>query len=152
VTYPDRTHYFEDFKPGQEFITSGRTLTEADLVQFAGLSGDFSSLHMDREYARNTPFGERIFHGLGTLSIASGLVVQLGIIEGSVIAFLGLEWRFALPVRIGDTIRASLAVLETRETQIPQEGIVIFEVRVLNQRGDLVQEGRWRLLFRRRPG
>jgi acyl dehydratase len=147
----ERTLYFEDFKVGEEFATQGRTLTETDLVQFAGLSGDFSSIHLNREAARKGPFGDRIFHGLCGLSIASGLLVQTGILEGSVIAFLGMEWRFAKPLFVGDTIRVACTVLEKDGSRKPEEGIVALEVRVLNQRGETAQEGRWRLLLRKRP-
>ena len=106
--------YFEDFELGQEFITRSRTITEADVVAFAGLSGDFNPLHTDEEFAKKTVFGTRIAHGLLGLSIASGLINQLGIAEKTVMAFLGLNWTFKAALKFGDTISVRQRVLEKR--------------------------------------
>ncbi|MBX5492329.1 MAG: dehydratase, partial [Chloroflexi bacterium] len=83
--------YFEDFHIGQEFVTARRTITEHDVMTFAGLSGDFNPLHTDALYAATTPYGERIAHGLLTLAITSGLINQLGLMAGTTIALLGYE-------------------------------------------------------------
>lgn len=141
---------FEDFEVGSQFTTEGRTVTEADLDRFAELSGDRHRLHLDEAYARMTPFGGRIAHGLLGLSIASGLWVRLGLLGESLIAFLGLEWKFVAPVRIGDTVRAVVAVKEKKESQRPDRGILFLEAALLNQKNETVQEGRWTLLVKRR--
>ncbi len=142
--------YWDDFEPGAEWATQGRTVTEADVVAFACLSGDFNPLHVDAEFARGTPFGERIAHGLLGLSIGSGLTSRLGIIEGTTIAFLGLEWAFKGVVRLGDTITVRLRVEDKRETSKPDRGIVRFATTIVNQRDEVVQEGTQTLLMLRR--
>lgn len=144
--------YFEEFRVGDSWTTGGRTVTEADIVQFAGLSGDFNLLHTDAEYAAHTPFGQRIAHGLLGLAVLAGLTSRLGHFDGSLVAFLGLEWRFTGPIFIGDTIRAVLEIAETRPTRHPERGVVIRRVRLLNQRAEVVQEGTQTFLIRRTPG
>src|SRR5512134_1781691 len=100
-----RGMYFEEFQVGQVIYSAGRTITESDIVAFAGLSGDFNQMHVDAEYSARTPFGQRVAHGLLVLSIASGLAVQTGVMEGTVIAFREVnDWKFIKPVFIGDTI------------------------------------------------
>src|SRR5512139_2530917 len=96
--------YFEEFNVGDVANTQGRTITEADIVNFAMLSGDWNTIHTDVEYAKQTMFGERIAHGMLGLSIATGLAVQLGFINETVIAFRSIEWKFSAPMKIGDTI------------------------------------------------
>lgn len=145
-----RELWFEDFEAGQELATAGRTVTEADIVAFAGLSGDFNPLHVDAEYARGTPFGERIAHGVLGLAMATGLAWQTGFMAASVEAFLSLEWKFRAPVRIGDTVHAVLRVSGTRPMG-DAGGLVMLEVSVLNQRGETVQRGQWTILVKRRP-
>ncbi len=145
-----REMWFEDFEVGQELATAGRTVTEADIVAFAGLSGDFNPLHVDAEYARGTPFGERIAHGILGLAMATGLAWQTGFMTGSVEAFLSLEWKFRGPVRIGDTIRARLRVAGTRPMG-DSAGLVMLDVALLNQRDETVQRGQWTILVKRRP-
>jgi acyl dehydratase len=142
--------YFEDFETGQEFVTRSRTITEADVVAFAGLSGDFNPLHMDEEFAKKTMFGARIAHGLLGLSIASGLINQLGIGEGTVIAFLGLTWNFKGAIKFGDTITVRERVAEKRETSKKDRGILRMGISVINQNGEVVQEGEHTLMIKRR--
>ncbi|MCP9486865.1 MAG: MaoC family dehydratase N-terminal domain-containing protein [Gaiellaceae bacterium MAG52_C11] len=142
--------HFEEFELGRQWTTQGRTVTEADVVAFAALSGDANPLHVDAEYARTTPFGERIAHGVLGLSIATGLISKLGIIEGTTIAFLGLEWSFKAPIVFGDTITVRYRVADKRETSKPDRGIVSFVAQLVNQRGEVVQEGKQTLLMRRR--
>lgn len=141
--------YFEDFQDGQEFRSGGRTVTEAHLVAFAGVSGDQNPLHVDAEFARSEPFQERIAHGLLGLSIMTGLVHDLGILVGSVVAFTGLDWRFKAPVKIGDTIRGEMRVRARKGLQ--SQGLVAFDAKLLNQRGETVGAGAWSLMFKRRP-
>ncbi|GIV97956.1 MAG: MaoC family dehydratase [Herpetosiphonaceae bacterium] len=144
-------HYYEDFQVGDEFITPGRTVTEADVMLFAGLSGDYNPLHTDAEYARETIYGERIAHGLLGLSIATGLKARLGIMQGTIMAFLGLEWRFTGPITFGDTIHCRVRIKSMRETSKPDRGIIVQAVQIVNQRGEVVQEGEMTTMIRRRP-
>ena len=107
--------YFEEFTIGQTITTSARTITESDIVTFAGLSGDYNQIHTDAEFAKATPFGQRIAHGILTLSVISGLAVQTGFMEGTIIAFREInEWKFSKPVFIGDTVHATLEITETK--------------------------------------
>lgn len=143
--------YFEEFEPGIEYISPGRTITEADIVTFAGLSGDYNQLHTNTEFAKTTPFGQRIAHGLLVLSIASGLGSRLGFIEGTAVAFLGLTWKFAKPVFIGDTIRLRVRTAKKRAVS-PEVGMVIFDAAILNQKDEVTQEGEWTVMVRRKGG
>jgi 3-hydroxybutyryl-CoA dehydratase len=143
--------YFEEFAVGDEEETPARTVTEADVVQFAALSGDYNQLHTDAEFAKTTPFGQRIAHGLLGLSIASGLAARAGFIEGTALAFTGLTWKFKKPVLLGDTIRLRTKVSKVRAMPRLGGGIVEFDVRVLNQRDETVQQGEWTMLMKSRP-
>jgi acyl dehydratase len=140
--------YFEEFAVGDSITSAARTVTEADVVGFAGLSGDWNAIHVDKEYAATQMFGERIAHGLLGLSIASGLAVRTGFIEGTVIAFMGLDWKFRAPIKIGDTIHVTATVAETKPMPRLGGGIVIFNVEVLNQRGEVTQKGTWSMLVK----
>jgi acyl dehydratase len=142
--------YFEDIQVGDEYLSPGRTVTEADIVAFAGLSGDFNVLHTDAEYMRTSIFGERIAHGLLGLAIQSGLGSRAMPRPYATLAFLGLRWRFKAPIKIGDTIKVRLKVTDRRETSKPDRGIVVVERSVLNQRGELVQEGETEIMVERR--
>ncbi len=143
--------YFEDYKVGEVMETGGRTVTEADIVNFAGVSGDFYSLHIDEEYAKQTIFGTRIAHGLLTLSMVSGLWSKLGIFEGTLIAFYGIDrLRFTKPVKPGDTIKARLTVLEKQEKG-EDAGIVTIRNEVYNQKEELVLIFDARFLVKRKP-
>ena len=134
--------YIEDFKAGQELTTAARTVTEADVVAFAGLSGDYNSLHTDAEYAKGTQFGQRIAHGMLAFSIATGLGVRTGVLDGTVLAFLGIEdWKFLKPVFIGDTIRLRWTVTEARLSSKPGSGVLKRRMEILNQRNEVVQTG-----------
>jgi acyl dehydratase len=145
--------YFEDFQVGQRFTTPARTVTEADLVNFAGVSGDYNPIHTDAEFAKTTPFGQRIAHGLLVLSMLTGLRQRTGQFEGTLIAWLEIRsYRFLKPVFIGDTVHGETEILEKRETSKPDRGLLVQRVRVLNQRGEVVQEGEFVTLVRRREG
>ena len=146
--YRPRGMYFEEFSDATEVVSMGRTITEADIVNFAGVSGDFTTIHTDAEFAKTTPFGERISHGLLVLSVATGLAAQLGFIEGTVIAFIGLEWKFKGVVKIGDTVHLVAKVKQTKAMRAMGGGFVIFDVRVLNQRNEVVQQGEWTVLMK----
>ncbi len=145
--------YFDDFDIGESWISPGRTITETDVVAFAGLTGDFNPIHTDEEFARQTVFGGRILHGPAGFAIATGLESRLGIKDGTAIAFLGMTWDLRRPIRIGDTIRVHQSVAAKRETKKPGQGLVTFDVAVVNQKGEVTQEGQWKvLMLRRRDG
>lgn len=145
--------WFEDCAVGMRFETLGRTVTEADLVAFSGLSGDFNELHTNAEMMRDSVFGERIAHGALVLSMVTGLRARLGTFDGTILAFAGIrDWRFTAPVLIGDTIRAVNEIAELRETSKPDRGLMVQRVDVLNQRGELVQQGEMVTMLKRREG
>jgi 3-hydroxybutyryl-CoA dehydratase len=146
-----RGRYFEEFEVGDVVETAARTVTETDIVLFAGLSGDYNQLHTDAEFAKGTRFGERVAHGLLGLSIASGLAWRLGFIEGTVEAFTGLEWKFRGPIVIGDTIRVRLEPKTKKEMPRLGGGFVTLDVAVLNQRDETVQKGTWTALIKSAP-
>ena len=144
--------YFEEFQVGQSVITPARTITEADIVAFAGLSGDHNSIHTDAAYAAGTPFGQRVAHGLLIVSIVSGLAARTGVMEGTVLAFREiLEWKFSKPVFIGDTIHGVLTVQETKAVPRLGGGAITLSVDVHNQAGETCMHGRWVALMQGRP-
>jgi acyl dehydratase len=147
MTPPRR--YWEEIELGEEYESPGRTVTEADIVMFAGLSGDYNVLHTDAEFMKGTPYGERIAHGLLGLAVQSGLLSR-AMQPYATIAFGGLRWKFKAPIRIGDTIRVRARVRAKKATK-PDRGVVVLERTVLNQRGDVVQEGETDLIVERRP-
>jgi 3-hydroxybutyryl-CoA dehydratase len=141
--------FYEDLNVGDEDQSTGRTVTEADVVSFAGLSGDFNNMHIDEEFAKKTVFGTRVAHGLCVLSIASGLWFTMPRL--ATIAFMGLEdWRFSDAVKFGDTIRITRKLVEKREHKRPNMGFLIFEVNVHNQENKIVQKGKWVILVQRK--
>ena len=109
-----RGMYFEEFELGQEISTPSRTITEADIVNFAGVSGDYNALHTDEVFAASTPYGKRIAHGMLVLSVATGLAARHGFIEGTTLAFREVSWKFSSPVFIGDTIFMKAKVKELK--------------------------------------
>ena len=143
--------YFEEFEIGQTVTSPGRTVTETDVVTFAGLSGDYNQLHTDAEFARGTMFGQRVAHGLLVLSIATGMAAQLGFIEGTVLAFRELTWKFSRPVFIGDTVHMEAKVTELKPFPRLGGGSVILQVSVINQEGDTVARGVWNALIASKP-
>lgn len=144
--------YFEQFELGQKIITPGRTVTEADIVGFAGLSGDYNSIHTDAEHAADTPFGARVAHGLLGLSIASGLAVRTGILEGTVMAFRELkQWKFSLPIFIGDTIHVEIEVQSAKAMPRLGGGLLELGLSVLNQDQESTMKGTWLVLVESEP-
>ena len=146
-----RGRYFEELEIGYAIETPSRTITESDVMRFAGLSGDYNELHTNAEYAKGTMFGERIAHGLLGLSVVSGLSSRLGFGEGTVEAFTALEWKFRAPIKFGDTIRARFEVERKKEMARLGGGFVVFSVVVLNQADETVQKGTWTLLMKSAP-
>lgn len=147
-----RGMYFEEFQAGQQIITAARTITETDIVLFAGLSGDFNQIHVDAEFSKTTPFGARVAHGILGLSIASGLVVQTGFMEGTIMAFREInEWKFIKPIYIGDTIHVETEIKETKALPRIGGGSIIIALDVKNQKGDTLMKGSWTALITSRP-
>jgi acyl dehydratase len=141
--------YFDDYQLGDTVTSRTRTIAEADIVNFAGLSGDFHELHMSEEFARSGPFGRRIAHGALVFSISTGLTIQMGASE-NIIAFYGVDkLRFTNPTFIGDTIHVTKRVIEL----VPKDdarGVVAFETQVVNQRNEPVVVYQDRVLVKRR--
>lgn len=146
-----RGRYFEEFEIGDGVETAARTITETDVVLFAALSGDYNPLHTDAEFAKGTIFGERIAHGLLGLAIASGLASQMGFVEGTAEAFIGLEWKFRAPIKFGDTVRVQARVKQKKAMSRLGGGFITFDVKLLNQRDEIVQKGTWTVLIKSAP-
>ena len=143
--------YFEEFEVGDQSESVGRTITEADIVNFAALSGDWNRIHTDAEYSKEQMFGQRIAHGLLVLSVASGLAVRMGFMEETVQAFMGLEWQFRRPVFIGDTLRLRATVQEKKAMRRLNGGLVAFKMEVVNQKDEVCQRGTWNILCKNLP-
>jgi 3-hydroxybutyryl-CoA dehydratase len=140
---------FDDLVVGDEWETPRRTVTETDVVLFAGLSGDFNPLHVDHSSSQSGPFGRPVAHGLLGMSIATGLVSQAARIDTLALLAI-LEWRFLRPIAFGDTIHAVSRVESLEAHANGRRGVVTWQRRVLNQDGLLVQEGRTQTLVRAR--
>jgi acyl dehydratase len=138
-----------DLTVGRTFTTTTRTVTEADVVGFATLTGDFSEIHTSEQFAASTPFGRRIAHGLLGLTYSHGAMINPGTFAELAIAFLGIsDWRFARPVFIGDTIHTRFEIAELRRSASnPDNGVMTLAVTVHNQDGEVVQQGRQTLLL-----
>ncbi len=144
---------WDELTVGEEFWTGGRTVTEGDVLAFAGLTGDFNPLHVDEEFARTvSPFGTRVPHGPMIHDMYLGLLDRLGLVAGTALAFLELRWKFLAPVLVGDTVHARVRVQEKREVKKPDRGVITFAVTLFNQRGEPVQEGEHVLLLARKAG
>jgi 3-hydroxybutyryl-CoA dehydratase len=132
--------FFDDVEVGQEWQSGGRTITETDIVNFAGLSGDFNPIHIDYEFAKTTPFRKPIAHGLLVLSIGSGLGLMFPPMR--TLAFMRLqEWHFREPVFIGDTLRVTAHVLEKEGRARGRRGVITWRRVITNQNDKAVQEG-----------
>ena len=145
----DLRRYYEDIAVGEEYESPGRTVTETDLVLFAGLSGDYNVLHTDAELMKTSIFGERIAHGLLGLAIQSGLFSRATQAYATV-AFVGLRWKFKGPIKIGDTVRLRARVSAKRDDDKPDRGLVTVQRTVVNQRDEVVQEGETDVLVEKR--
>lgn len=140
MAYNDYHLYMDDVEEGQSWISSARTITEADIVNFAGISGDFNPIHMDHEYARNTPYGKPIAHGLLTLAVTSGLSINSPPIR--TLAFVGIkDWQFLEPVFIGDTIHIRSTLLEKEVRGRGRRALLTWQCEVLNQQEKVLQRG-----------
>ncbi len=138
---------YEEWEVGAVYETQARTITEADVVTFAGLSGDFNPIHTDAETAKATPFGERIAHGMLVVAISTGMANQTGLMAGTTIALLEHNIKYKSPVKFGDTVHLRMEVTEKRETSKSDRGIVIMAAQILNQRDDVVVDMNWTQLM-----
>ena len=141
--------FFEDFVVGEKITTRGRTITEADIVNFAAFSGDWYPLHVDVEFAKQTPFGERIAHGLLVLSATSGL---MPLMDMAIQAFYGMDRvRFTAPTKIGDTLHVEMEVLEKKDKG-ELGGVVTMQSNVKNQRGEDAAVSIMKVLMKKKGG
>jgi len=145
--------FWEDFSVGEVLVTGRRTIDGGDVSRYAGLSGDFNPLHIDAEFAKTTPFGERVAHGILTLAVSHGQQNLGGWFAGTTLALLGLDrLKFTAPVRFGDTVWTEMTVTEARPSSKPDRGVVVFDVAVRNQRGEPVCSYQETVLMRRKRG
>ncbi|MEN8097884.1 MAG: MaoC/PaaZ C-terminal domain-containing protein [Chloroflexota bacterium] len=143
--------YFEEFSVGDKVISVGRTITETDIVQYAALSGDYDQIHTDAEFASNSFYGQRVAHGMLVLSIAIGLAVRTGFIEGTAIALRNLDCKFSAPTFIGDTIHTEMEVTSLRPFPRLGGGAVELDVKVLNHDDKIVSRGSLNVLIANKP-
>ena len=130
---------YDEFEIGKEYVSPRRTVTEADIQQFAGLSGDYNPLHTDDIFIKEkTPYSGRIAHGALTFAMATGLSFQEGLTRGTTIGFLGVDITFVAPVMAGDTIYQVSKCIDKRETKKPGRGVVSIQRDVFNQRNECV--------------
>jgi 3-hydroxybutyryl-CoA dehydratase len=141
---------FEEFEVGRVVTAGPRRVEAADVEAFAKLSGDLNPVHVDEAFASRTPFRGRIAHGMLVLSIASGLMWQCGVFEGTVVAVQESHANFVAPVKLGDELGIELRVLETERAPGPRRGWVRVGVRVVNQRAEPVVESEWKIVVARR--
>jgi 3-hydroxybutyryl-CoA dehydratase len=144
--------YFEEFEVDMTITSPGRTITESDIVTFAGLSGDYTQIHTDVEFSRSTLVGRRVAHGLLGMSVASGLAARTGVLEGTALAFREIsEWKFIKPIFIGDTIHVLMTVIEVKGLPRLGGGAVSIELRVINQDDETLMRGIWKVLMASKP-
>ena len=144
--------YYEELNVGDEWISPGRTIGEHDLLNFAGLTGDFHQLHTDEEYCKkNSMFKTRIAHGVLGLAYGLGLLTRVDVYSTTARAFLGFtRWDFKAPIMIGDTIRARLTITGKKELKKGGVGMLTQTMAVLNQRDEIVQEGDFGMMIARK--
>jgi len=141
--------FYEELNVGDEHKSTARTVTETDIVNFAGLSGDFNNMHIDEEFAKKTVFKTRVAHGMLVTSIATGLWFTMPRL--ATVAFMGLEdWRFSGAVFPGETVHLTRKLVEKKEHKRPNMGFFIFEVNVHNQKDEVVQKGKWAILVQKK--
>jgi acyl dehydratase len=140
---------WEDLNPGDEFWTPSRTMTEADLVWFCSWTGDWLPIHSDEEFAKQSEFGTRIFHGQAGYAVATGLVSRSGLHNGAIVV-LEATLRYKAPLRVGDTIRVRSRVTDKRPTKKLDRGIIWYDVAIVNQKDEVITEGPWTFLVRRK--
>ena len=150
MPYSYEPHHFEEFEEGKQFVSVGRTVTESDLVMHSALTGDWTELHTNGEYAEETEFGERIAHGPMTFVQATGFVYRMGIVERTAIAFLGMNYMdLPNPVFIGDTLSLEAVVTDQKDIGSRDDaGIVVLDCTMTNQDDTVVLEGDMKFLIK----
>ncbi|MDY0066100.1 MAG: MaoC/PaaZ C-terminal domain-containing protein [Steroidobacteraceae bacterium] len=143
--------YGDDFQVGEVYDAGRITVTETHVVNWAGLTGDFYPLHMDKEYAAQSQFGERLAHGPMIFALAVGRVALAGFGGNSAISWLGADnIQMLAPVRIGDTIRVTVEIMEMRRTSNPRKGVGVWRYSVHNQRDEAVMSFDYKMMFHMR--
>jgi acyl dehydratase len=142
--------FFDEFSVGDRYETPRRTIIDADIMQFAGLTADFNPLHTDDIFAAQSDFGQRVAHGPMLIGMAFGLASRAGLLDGTALALLDVGWRFLGPVRPGDTVLARIDIAETKPSRKPDRGVVTFRIDIVNQRQEVAQSGTAKILMRRR--
>jgi acyl dehydratase len=143
--------YYEEFEVGRQMMTRARTITEADIVQFGSLTGDFNPMHFDAHYMQNHMLGQRVAHGMLTLSYAVAQAYQLGFMERTTLAFREMSVKFSQPVFIGDTVHVDIEVIELKDAARLGGGLVTMSFRIINQNDVAVQKGEWKVLVMSKP-
>ena len=133
--------WYEEWNVGDEWVTASRTIEHADVILFAGLTGDFASLHTSDEFAKQTLFGKRIAHGLLGQAISIGFFFRLGLLDGTAMAYLNANTNFVRPIFLGDTVHAKISLKSKRETKKADRGVAIFRIQLINQRNILIFNG-----------
>ena len=148
-----RGRCIESFEVGQVETSQARTVTETDVVAFSWVSGDRNPMHTDAEHSARSPLGQRIAHGALGLSICTGMTHELGHLDGTAIAALGVdEWRYLKPILLGDTVHLRSTVVSARPASKPDRGVLVRRMELVNQRGDVVQTGLMTTLVLTRAG
>jgi len=142
--------FFDDLAVGQTYTTPRRTITATDIVQFAGLSGDFNPLHTDDVFATESGYGGRIAHGPMLVGMAFGLMSRVGLLDGTALALLQIDWKFGLIVRPEDTIHVRVAVAGARPSRKADRGVIDLDIEIVNQRNETVQTGHAKVLVKKR--
>ncbi len=150
MAHQPRGMYLEDFEVGKVYESGGRTITEADIVNFAGVSGDFNPLHMNEEFAKTNLFGKRIAHGALGFVISTGLSNQTGLFEGTTIAFMEMSLKYLAPLCIGDTVHVEMTPQEILPGKKPRRGILKLLVKLVNQDSTVIFESPQVLMMKAR--
>ena len=144
--------YFEEFSVGQKITSVARTVAESDILTFAGLTGDYNQIHTDAEFAKGTQFGGRVAHGLLGLSLAVGLLMRTGVLEGTVLAFREIvEWKFIKPVFIGDTLHVEMEAKKLKPMPRIRGGQALVALYVKNQKNETLMRGTLAVLVASKP-
>jgi acyl dehydratase len=145
----DPSLFYEDLDVGLIRTSPARTVTETDLVTFCMLSGDWNPIHSDEEFSRGTDYGRRVVHGLFGMAVLTGLMDRAGWFSTSAMAMLGIkEWEFRAPIFVGDTIHCQMEITALRLTSRGDKGVADRRFRLVNQRGEVIQEGDIPLMVR----